>query len=95
MDHLVVGMCSYPYCCDPADVLYSQLQMQERFFYYVDTMVRGKYPTWAKRDWRAHGIVDFSYSDRDKAVLAAHTPDFLAFSYYSSAVETTHELGGG
>ena len=90
---MVAGMCSYPYSCDPEDVLYNQQKMQERFFYCADTMVRGKYPSWAKRVWRAHGIADFSYPESDNAVLGANRPDFLAFSYYSSAVETTHELG--
>ncbi|WP_085830138.1 glycoside hydrolase family 1 protein [Collinsella vaginalis] len=89
---MIAGQCSYPYTCDPADALANQQAMQERFFYCADTMVRGRYPSWARRVQAKHGAADFTCSDEDAAVLAVGKSDFMAFSYYSSAVVTTHEL---
>ena len=89
---MIAGQCSYPYTCDPADVLANQQAMQERFFYCADTMVRGAYPSWAERVWAQHGAEDFVVSDEDAAVLRAGKADFMAFSYYSSSIVTTHEL---
>ena len=89
---MIAGQCFYPYTCDPADVLANQQTMQERFFYCADTMVRGRYPSWAKRVQALHGAVDFACSEEDAKTLAAGKVDFMAFSYYSSAITTTHEL---
>ena len=91
---MIAGQCSYPFTCDPADVLANQQAMQDRFFYCADTMIKGRYPSWASRTRAAHGAADFSYPGEDDAVLAAGTADFLAFSYYSSAIVTTHEVTG-
>ena len=89
---MIAGQCSYPFTCDPADALANQQAMQERFFYCADTMIRGAYPSWAKRVWAQHNAADFTFPEEDKAVLAGGKSDFLAFSYYSSAVVTTHEI---
>ena len=88
------AQCSYPFTCDPADVLANQQAMQDRFFYCADTMIRGRYPSWAGRTRAAHGAADSSYPAEDDAVLAAGIADFLAFSYYSSGIVTTHEVTG-
>lgn len=90
---MVCGQCSYAYTCDPADVLANDQAQQERFFYCADTMVRGRYPSWAKRVQEKHGVPGgLAVSQEDADDLMAGRADFLAFSYYSSAVVTTHEL---
>ncbi len=91
---MVAGQCSYPYTCDPADALANQQTTQERFFYCADTMVRGVYPSWAPRVWKQHNAPDFAVSAEDAATLKAGKSDFLAFSYYSSAIVTTHDVSG-
>ncbi len=91
---MIAGQCSYPYTCDPADALANQQTTQERFFYCADTMVRGAYPSWAPRVWKQHNALDFAVSAEDAATLKAGKSDFLAFSYYSSAIVTTHEVEG-
>lgn len=88
---MIAGMCIYPYTCDPADVLAAQQALQDGFAYCGDTMVKGAYPSFAKRLW-ARKSVDTSTFAADADVLAAGKSDFLAFSYYSSSVVTTHEL---
>ena len=89
---MICGICSYPYTCDPSDVLANQQGVQDRFFYSADTMVRGAYPSFAPRVWKAFGCPDFTVSDEDAATLKAGKADFLAFSYYSSSVTTTHKV---
>ena len=91
---MVAGQQSYAYTCDPADELANQQAIQDRFFYCADTMVKGRYPSWAARTRAAHHLTDFVVSDEDAATLAAGKVDFLAFSYYSSGIVTTHEITG-
>lgn len=86
---MICSVCSYPYTCDPADVLANQQRFQESFCYCADTMVRGAYPSWAPRVWREHGV-ELDVSAEDARDLAAGKSDLLAFSYYSSATVTTH-----
>lgn len=89
---MIAGQCTYPFTCNPADVLASQQSMQEGFFYCADTMVRGAYPHFAKRIWKQMGW-DYEISAEDTADLLAGKADFLAFSYYSSSTVTTHTDG--
>ena len=90
---MVAGMCSYAYTCDPADALANQRYFQDGFCYCADTMLRGAYPDFARRTWREHGV-DLEVTPEDAADLMAGKADFLAFSYYSSSVVTTHEVEG-
>ena len=87
---MIAGMCIYPYTCDPADVLASYRAFQDGFAYCADTMVKGRYPRFAKRLWDEFGL-DASAFAEDARNLMAGKADFLAFSYYSSGVVTTHE----
>ena len=88
---MIAGMCIYPLTCDPEDVFAAYKAFQDGFAYCADTMVRGAYPDFAPRIWDEFGV-DTSTFAQDAEVLAAGTADFLAFSYYSSSVVTTHEV---
>ena len=90
---MIAGLCLYPYTCDPEDVLVAYQSFQKGFCYCADTMVRGAYPTYAKRVWAEMGV-DSSTFTQDAETLAAGKSDFLAFSYYSSGVVTTHDATG-
>lgn len=91
---MVCGVCTYPYTCDPADVLDNYHYFQQVFGYCADTMVFGAYPRYARRIRRAFGC-ELEVSDEDAATLMAGRSDFLAFSYYMSAVRTTHDEDEG
>lgn len=89
---------TYPFSCDPEDVLNAQNKMQEAFYYFSDIMLRGKYPSFSNRVWKEKNVhVDML--DGDENVLMEGKADFLAFSYYSSNTFTTHndemEMSGG
>ncbi len=87
---MVAGFCVYPYTCDPKDVLASYEHFQNLFGYCADTMVRGYYPSYAKRIWKENEV-NLVISEEDKEDLLKGKSDFLAYSYYMSSVLTTHE----
>lgn len=87
---MLAGKCTYPYSCDPADVLLAQQAMQEQLFYCGDVMARGAYPAYAKRVWREHGVT-LAVEPGDDEVLAAGCVDMVTFSYYSSGCISTHD----
>lgn len=89
---MIAGFCSYPYTCDPKDVLANYKAFQNSFSYCADTMVRGYYPSYAKRIWQENNV-ELEISDEDQKILFEGKSDFLAFSYYLSSVITTHKDG--
>lgn len=88
---MVAGFCIYPYTCDPNDVNLAYKEFQNKFGYCADTMVRGYYPSYAKRIWEENGVV-LNISEQDKKDLLEGKSDFLAYSYYMSSVATTHKV---
>lgn len=73
---MICGLCSYAYDCNPVNVLANQQDFQERFAYCADTMVRGHYPSYARRIWRKWGR-ELEVSDEDAADLERGKSDFL------------------
>ena len=47
---------TYPYSCDPDDILKAQQTMNNMNWYCSDVQVRGEYPHFAKRFWEDNGI---------------------------------------
>lgn len=90
---MICGVCAYPYTCDPADVLAAQRRVQDSFCYCADTMVRGKYPSWAERTRAAAGAT-VEVTEQDERDLMAGKADFLAFSYYSSSTVSAKPVEG-
>ena len=81
------GPNQYPLTCDPKDVLFTQKNVQDNYFYASDTMIRGEYPSFAKRFWNEYGVeLDFTEEDRDD--LKSGCVDLLTFSYYSTGCKT-------
>lgn len=75
---------TYPYSCNPDDVL-GALEYQRRQFFFTDVMCRGFYPGYMKRYWREHDI-QIKINDGDMDLIRQYTSDYIAFSYYRSAV---------
>ena len=80
---MVAGLFSYPYTCDPNDMIANQKQMQDLFYYCADTFVRGRYPSYAQRLWNELGV-SLNISQEDKQTLENGKVDF-------SNVVTTHD----
>ncbi len=80
---MIAGMASYPYTCNPDDVLLAQNRMQMGNYFCGDVMVRGAYPHFAKRYFQENGI-KIKMEPGDEETLLAGKVDFYSFSYYMS-----------
>ena len=83
LGNMICFITSYPYTCNPDDVIKSQEQMREKNWYCSDVMVRGEYPSFAKRIWEKKGV-NVKIEDGDLEILKEGTVDFYTFSYYMS-----------
>lgn len=87
---MLLGMCSYPLTCDPADVMKTALKAQQTFYYCGDVQARGEYPYFAKRLWEESDAV-LDITEQDLKELKEGKVEFFTISYYSSSTVTTHE----
>lgn len=74
----------YPYSCNPQDIMAAEEANRQRFF-FADIHVRGKYPSYALKEFEREGY-DLDIRLEDLAVLKAGTVDYIGFSYYMSTV---------
>jgi 6-phospho-beta-glucosidase len=72
----------YPATCKPEDV-FRRMQCRRESFYFVDTMTRGYYPSYAKDIWNRRGVKLYMQPG-DEDILRMGTLDFVSFSYYRS-----------
>lgn len=86
----------YPATCKPEDV-FCRLQKRRETYYFVDTMARGYYPSYAA-DLLARRGVTLHTEPGDDEILSAGQLDFISFSYYRSNIVSTETkmnvLGG-
>lgn len=87
---MIAGICAYPLTPDPLGVMAAYEYFQNQFCYCADTMLRGSYPSFAKRLWKERNV-HLEITEQDEKDLMEGTSDFLAFSYYSSSCVTTHK----
>jgi len=85
---MIAGMAQYPYSPNPKDVLAAQQNMQAGNYLCGDVMVRGAYPSFARRLFAAQGV-KIAWEPGDAETLKNGTVDFYSFSYYSSGCVST------
>lgn len=85
---MIAGNATYPYSCNPDDVLAAQSDQRERNFFCGDVQVRGAYPAWGESYLARQGVT-LEVSEEDAATLKAGTVDFYSFSYYMSSTAST------
>lgn len=90
MGNMICFITTYPYTCDPTDVLANQQAMRAANWYCSDVQVRGSYPAYARRLWAQQGI-KLQIQQGDDEILKAGTVDFYTLSYYMSNCVTTHK----
>ncbi|MDD7389289.1 MAG: 6-phospho-beta-glucosidase [Lachnospiraceae bacterium] len=83
MGNMICFITSYPYTCNPDDIVLNQQQMRISNWYCSDVMVRGEYPSYAKRFWKENNI-EIKMEPGDLEILKEGTVDFYTFSYYMS-----------
>lgn len=76
----------YPYTCNPRDIQAALERSREQYF-FIDVQVTGHYPYFTQRYFEEQQI-QLSISKEEAALLAENTVDFVAFSYYTSRLET-------
>ncbi|MCA2015541.1 glycoside hydrolase family 1 protein [Vibrio tritonius] len=89
---MIAYMTTYPYTCNPEDILLAQEYNNIRNNYCGDIQVRGEYPHYAKRFLKEHNI-ELDIRDGDLEDIKAGTVDYYTFSYYmSNCVSTDPKL---
>ena len=89
---MICGLCNYPLTPDPLDVMDTYRSFQDVFCYAADAMIRGSYPSFAKRLWKEENV-QLNITEQDLKDMKEGTADFLGFSYYMSQCRTTHDDG--
>ncbi|MBO0438913.1 6-phospho-beta-glucosidase [Candidatus Enterococcus ikei] len=78
----------YPYTCNPKDIQATVERSREQYF-FIDVQVNGAYPYFSQRYFEEHAI-KLELSKEELTLLAENTVDFIAFSYYTSRLETVN-----
>lgn len=78
------SLATYPYSCNPDDVM-GALQFQRKQKFFLDVMCKGKYPGYVLRILEEKNI-HIEKQPGDDALIAKYPVDYIAFSYYRSAV---------
>nr|WP_125578697.1 family 1 glycosylhydrolase [Lapidilactobacillus mulanensis] len=76
---------NYPATCKPQDVFASYQTRRNNGLFYVDVMARGYYPSYTAAKF-AQENVKLEFDPADLELLKNNTLDFIAFSYYRSAI---------
>ena len=80
---------TYPYSCNPEDVLCEIQTAHTQKWFYGDVMCRGYYPAYKIKELERNGIV-IHKEPGDDELLKKGTVDFYSFSYYSSSTCAMH-----
>lgn len=80
LSHLAV----YPYSCNPDDVV-GAYEAQRKHYMFMDVMCKGFYPSYVYRQWQDKDCQP-EIKDGELELIKNNTVDFIAFSYYRSAV---------
>lgn len=86
---MIYNQATYPLTADPVDSLDILKSDQENRFYFGDTMVRGKYPSYAESIWEKYHVT-LETMPEDDDILWNGKVDYYAFSCYGSSCYTSH-----
>lgn len=79
---------TYPYSCNPSDLIENQKQMRQMNWFTSDVHVRGYYPSYMNRFFEENNIV-IHKEPGDDEILRKGTVDFYTFSYYMTNCVST------
>ncbi|MDF2152544.1 family 1 glycosylhydrolase [Vibrio sp. CAU 1672] len=80
--NMLLGAISYPYSCNPDDVL-AAMHENNKWLFFGDVQTRGQYPGYMQRYFRENNIT-IEMAEGDLETIAAASVDFISFSYYAS-----------
>lgn len=87
---MIARLTTYPATCHPDDVMKTALEDQYHNFFYLDVMVRGKYPTYMNRFFEENNV-SVDVTEEDAKILRENIVDFISVSYYVSAIACADE----
>jgi len=88
MGNMICFLTSYPFTCNPDDVVANQKQMQIKNWFCSDVQCRGYYPSYINRYFEEKNI-HIKKEAGDDEILRNGTVDFYTFSYYMSSCTST------
>lgn len=74
----------YPLTSKPEDTLAAYFEQRD-MLYCTDVLATGKYPVYKQKWFKENGI-SVDWTDEELSIMAENTVDFVAYSYYMSAV---------
>ncbi|HFL2601562.1 TPA: 6-phospho-beta-glucosidase [Clostridioides difficile] len=83
---MVAAMPSYPYSCNPEDMIKFVESNREQFM-FTDVHVRGHYPKHTLKLWERKNY-NLDITEEDKKILKEGIVDFIGCSYYLTTVVT-------
>ncbi|MDY4278940.1 MAG: glycoside hydrolase family 1 protein [Faecalicoccus sp.] len=83
------AIATYPYNCDPDNVLGALDVQRKSVFYMADPMCLGIIPSYLKSVWKEEKVT-VHFTEEERKLIRENTVDLLSFSYYRS---TTYEKG--
>lgn len=90
MGCMIAYMTTYPYSCNPDDMIKAQEAMKISNWLCSDVHVRGAYPYFATRYFEENNI-QIKMEDGDTEILKEGCVDFYTFSYYMTMCVSTNE----
>ncbi len=85
--NMMIYSASYPFTCNPDDVLKNQAYNHMKNYFCSDVQCREYYPAYMDRYFEENGI-RIEKQPGDEEILRAGTVDFLTFSYYMSSCQS-------
>jgi len=82
---MIGDICSYPYSCDPDNVLENQNYDRMINLFFLDVMSKGKYPYYMNNYFEKKKF-NLEMTSEDTVYIEKYTADFIGFSYYMSTV---------
>lgn len=89
---MIASMIGYPLTSHPKDVLAALQYEQMKNMFCSDVMIRGYYPSYAKRYLREHQI-EIHTEPEDEDILKAGCVDFYSCSYYQTLCVSGRDEG--
>jgi 6-phospho-beta-glucosidase len=90
MGNMSIFMTSYPFTCNPDNVLLNQERMRISNWFCSDVQVRGEYPSFMNRYFKENNI-NIVKESNDVQILKDGCVDFYTFSYYASSCAGVEE----
>ena len=88
---------TYPFTCNPKDILEAQKENRVMNYMLADVQVRGYYPSYSKRFFKENNINIIKEKEDDQILLNGKA-DFYSFSYYMStcaSIDNNKEKSAG